>query len=58
MDKITPDRGTPKISKDGNSYEFEENKDYKLQNGKVVPTWKLNSFTKEELPTIIFIDEA
>ena len=55
MDKLTDDR---KLTNDGNVYQFEENTDYKVINGRLVPTWKLKSYSKEELPNIIIIDEA
>jgi hypothetical protein len=55
MDQLTDDR---KLTNDGNVYQFEENTDYKVINGRLVPTWKLKSYSKEELPDIIIIDEA
>ena len=55
MDQLTDDR---KLTNDGNVYQFEENSDYKVINGRLVPTWKLKSYSKEELPNIIIIDEA
>ena len=56
MDKITPDRVLT-TNESGKSYQLEDT-DYKLLNGKIVPNWKLNSYSKDELPDIIIIDEA
>lgn len=56
MDKITPDRVLT-TDESGKSYQFKDD-DYKLLNGKVVPNWKLKSYSKEELPNVIVIDEA
>ena len=56
MDKITPDRVLT-TDESGKSYQFKDD-DYKLLNGKIVPNWKLKSYTKEELPNVIIIDEA
>lgn len=57
MDKITPDRTNLQVSKDGKSYEFKDS-DYKLINGKLVPTWKINTLSDDEIPSLIVIDEA
>lgn len=56
MDKITPDRV---LTTDDSEkvYQFKDS-DYKYLNGKIVPNWKLNSYSEEELPNIIIIDEA
>ena len=56
MDKITPDRVLT-TDESGKSYQFKDD-DYKLLNGKIVPNWKLKSYSKEELPDVIIIDEA
>ena len=56
MDKITPDRVLT-TDESGKSYQFKDD-DYKLLNGKIVSNWKLKSYTKEELPDVIIIDEA
>ena len=56
MDKITPDRVLT-TNESGKSYQFKDD-DYKLLNGKIVSNWKLKSYTKEELPDVIIIDEA
>lgn len=56
MDKITPDRVLT-TDESGKSYQFKDD-DYKLLNGIIVPNWKLKSYTKEELPDVIVIDEA
>ena len=56
MDKITPDRVLT-TDESGKSYQFKDD-DYKLLNGKIIPNWKLKSYSKEELPNVIVIDEA
>lgn len=56
MEQITPDRDL-KTDASGKVYEF-QNTDYKFINGKLVPNWKLLTYSKEELPQIIIIDEA
>ena len=56
MDKVTPDRVLT-TDASGKVYQFKDT-DYKIINGKLVPNWKLNSYTKEELPDVIIIDEA
>ena len=55
-DKITSER---KLTTDasGKVYEFKDT-DYKIINGQLVSNWKLKSYSKEELPYIIVIDEA
>lgn len=56
MDQITPDRVLT-TDESGKVYQFKDD-DYKIINGKLIPNWKLKSYSKEELPDIIVIDEA
>lgn len=56
MDQITSERNLT-TDASGKSYEFKDS-DYKIINGRFVSNWKLKSYSKEELPDIIVIDEA